>query len=534
MYPRKLTRRVICNYDEPVVQIKNGKLRGLIVEGAYIFRGIRYAEAKRFHMPEPIKPWEGIVNAIQYGPVCKEMQTPIAHDEYYVPHFHYIQDEACQYLNVWTQRLDENAKKPVLFWIHGGGYSTGSSVELYAYDGEDLSRFGDVVVVSVNHRLNCIGYLDLSDFGEEYKYSGNAGMADLVEALRWVHDNIAYFGGDPDNVTILGQSGGGGKVATLIQTPAADGLFHKAIIESGMTDSRTNYMQKDAKAFGRKVVEELGLTKETIKEIEEIPYYKLVRAVKAAQQKCAEEGIQASFSPVYDGDYFMGNGLSELGFRPETKNIPVIIGSNLGEFSGNATANPGEGCKNDWSEEEIARLMRERYGDAADTVAAAFKKAYPCNCPADAIFVDTMFRRGVIAYANGRAAAGCAPVYTYMFDLEMPYLGGTLAWHNAEEAYIFHNAEYLEASYIPGVSEWMQDMMTGAWVAFAYTGDPNHPGMPIWYPAAADRDATMMFDEEPRMQYDYDKELMASIPGGRRFSISRKPAPEGGGPRQSF
>ena len=211
MFPRKLKSQVICNIDEPIVETKAGKLRGLIADGTYIFRGIRYAEAERFHLPRPVRPWEGVKNAIAFGPVCPEESTPIARDQYYVPHYHHMQSEDCQYLNIWTRSVDREAKKPVMVWIHGGLFDTGSGIELYAYDGEELAAFGDVVVVSLNHRLNVLGFLDLSAYGEEYRYSGNVGMADIVEALRWVRENIAAFGGDPDNVTLFGQSGGGQK-----------------------------------------------------------------------------------------------------------------------------------------------------------------------------------------------------------------------------------------------------------------------------------------------------------------------------------
>ena len=230
MFPKKLHRAVICNHDEPIVQTIAGKHRGLIVEETYIFRGIKYADANRFEMPRPVQPWEGVKEAIIFGPVCTEIQTGIAHDAYYVPHFYYPQDENCQYLNIWTQSVEPQAKKPVMLWIHGGGFSSGSSVELYAYDGEDLSKHGDVVVVSLNHRLNVLGFLDMSAYGDKYKYSANVGMADIVAALQWIRDNIAVFGGDPDNVTIMGQSGGGGKVAALLQIPSADGLYHRAVI----------------------------------------------------------------------------------------------------------------------------------------------------------------------------------------------------------------------------------------------------------------------------------------------------------------
>ena len=185
MYPKKLTRSVISNPDYPVVQTKAGKVRGLLEEGTFIFRGVPYAQAKRFQMPEEVTPWEGTRRCNVFGPVCKEIHTPIAHDEYNVPHFHYSQDEDCLNLNLWTQHINDGAKKPVMVWFHGGGHATGSSIELYAYDGMELSEFGDVVVVSVNHRLNCIGYLDLSSFGEQYKYTGNLGTADMVASLKW-------------------------------------------------------------------------------------------------------------------------------------------------------------------------------------------------------------------------------------------------------------------------------------------------------------------------------------------------------------
>ena len=154
MYPRKLTRSVISNPDYPVVETKYGKLRGLWEEDVFIFRGVQYAKAKRFHLPEAPDAWEGTKTAIIYGPVCPEIHTPIAHDEYNVPHYHYIQDEECHYLNIWTKHIEREARRPVMVWIHGGGFSTGSSIELYAYDGHELADFGDVVVVSLNHRLN--------------------------------------------------------------------------------------------------------------------------------------------------------------------------------------------------------------------------------------------------------------------------------------------------------------------------------------------------------------------------------------------
>jgi len=227
MYMRKLTSQVVCTYDDPVAMTKYGKLRGLKVDDTYIFRGVKYADAKRFHMPQKVQPWEGIKDAYHYGYTCSELNTPVPHDNYTVPHYFYPQNEHCQYLNIWTQSLANTAKKPVMVWLHGGGWFSGSSVELHAYDGENLSAYGDVVVVSLNHRLNVLGYLDLSAYGDEYKYSANVGLADLVAALEWVNENIENFGGDPGNVTIFGQSGGGAKVLSMLRLRRLTGFTTK-------------------------------------------------------------------------------------------------------------------------------------------------------------------------------------------------------------------------------------------------------------------------------------------------------------------
>ena len=532
MYPRKLTRSIISNPDYPVAETKAGKLRGLWEEGVFLFRGVKYAEAERFHMPRPVEPWEGTKEAIIYGPVCKEIHTAIAHDEYNVPHYHYIQDEDCLYLNIWTKHIDHSAKKPVMVWIHGGGFSTGSSIELYAYDGMELCDFGDVVVVSLNHRLNCIGYLDLSDFGEEYKYTGNLGQADLVAALRWIHDNIEGFGGDPENVTIMGQSGGGGKVNALLQTPSADGLYHKAVIQSGLFAGEKDTLPEQSKALGRAVVEELGLTQETIEEIETIPYYKLARAAQKAVKKM---GGGMSWHPVKDMDFYFGSGLVNP-FREETKGIPMLVGSVLGEFDQNYNHVYAPGSKNDWDDALVNKLLEKMYGDSAEEVKKTFKQAYPKAKVVDALFTNKVVRIAHRDFCMKRAEEGCAPAYNWLFNLECPLNSGTIPWHNAEEAYMFHNARYLEASYIPGVSEELQDIMAGAWVAFAYTGDPNHVGMKTWDAATRENGACMIFDAETRQECHHDDALMAALPDRPIMSDNAR-EPEttfGGGPRQSL
>ena len=253
-----MARDFMCTKTEPVVQTKAGKLRGFRIDGVYAFHGVKYADAKRFQQPEPVQPWEGIKNALAYGYVCPMLKQDEPNNELMVPHRYWPLDENCQYLNIWTKSLDPSAKKPVLVWLHGGGFAAGSSIEHIAYEGENMSRYGDVVVVSLNHRLNILGYLDLSPFGEKYANSGNAGSADMVAALQWIHDNIAGFGGDPDNVTLFGQSGGGMKVWTLMQTPAADGLFHKGIVQSGCIDGVLDLSKSDGTAIVTALMQALG------------------------------------------------------------------------------------------------------------------------------------------------------------------------------------------------------------------------------------------------------------------------------------
>ena len=222
-------------YDEQtaVVETGKGKVRGYFYDDMYIFKGIPYAKARRFHAPEPVEPWEGVFQAVSYGCVCPLLDLPKPGGELMVPHRFWVMDEDCLNLNIWSPGLD-GEKRPVMVWLHGGGFFAGSSIEQIAYEGENMCKLGQVVVVSVNHRLNILGYCDLSPFGEEYANSGNAGTDDLVAALKWIHDNIESFGGDPENVIIFGQSGGGAKVTTLLQTPAADGLYAKGINMSGV------------------------------------------------------------------------------------------------------------------------------------------------------------------------------------------------------------------------------------------------------------------------------------------------------------
>lgn len=269
----------VFKYDAEtaVVETQQGKVRGYVYDHISIFKGIPYAEAKRFHSPEPVKRWEGVLDATNYGYVCPLLDAPKPMGELTVPHRYWPTSEACQNLNIWTPACD-SGKRPVMVWLHGGGYEAGSAIEQLAYEGENMCWFGQVVVVSVNQRLNVLGYCDLSAFGEEYADSGNAGTNDIIAALQWVHDNIAAFGGDPENVTVFGQSGGGAKVTTLLQTPAADGLYAKGINMSGVVGPLLVDSKGNGEDLVRAMMKELDIT--DVKELETVSYERLAYAYK--------------------------------------------------------------------------------------------------------------------------------------------------------------------------------------------------------------------------------------------------------------
>ena len=319
--------KFIYQKDYPVVQTKEGALRGYEWKGTCIFKGIPYAHAQRFRKPERIKPWDGVKDVQSYGYVSPLLhpEQPGGNGEMMVPHMYWSEKEDCQNLNIWTPSIRDGRKRPVMVWLHGGGFSAGSSIEQLAYDGENLSRAGDVVVVSVNHRLNVLGYLDLSPFGEKYRDSANAGNLDLIAALEWIRDNIEGFGGDPENVTLFGQSGGGVKVWSLLQMPEADGLFHKGIIESGVLDPDLLGDAEDGN--GREIIgamlAELGLEEKDVDQLETLPYDQLAQAYENAAPKVAQKGEYVGNHPHKNQSYF-GDAIKH-GFREETKKIPLLI-----------------------------------------------------------------------------------------------------------------------------------------------------------------------------------------------------------------
>lgn len=491
-------------FDEvPVVQTKAGKLKGYFYDGAYIFKGIPYAQAKRFQMPEDVTPWEGIKDATSYGFVCPLMQQDTPNAELMVPHRYWPQDENCQNLNIWTKALDENAKKPVLVWLHGGGHVAGSSIEQIAYDGLNMCTLGDVVVVSVNHRLNILGYMDLSPFGDKYKNSANAGHADLVASLKWVRENIAHFGGDPENVTLFGQSGGGMKITGLMQIPAADGLFHKGIIMSGVDDGKLMpQIPGDGRMIVTAMLEELGLSEDQVEALETIPYSELVKAYGKVSPMVMQKGGYVGCGPMKD-DYYYGEPLI-TGFREHANTIPVMVGSVFGEFA----FKPMPFNKYALSDEEQKAMIAEQFGDHAEELIDLFVKAYPDKKIVDLLSLDRIFRMPSKELAKVQAKAGKAPAYLYNFTLEFPIAAGKTAWHCSDIPFVFHNTDKVEICNIDGVSDELEDKIFKAVIQFARTGNPNHSGLPQWPAVTPEEEPTMIFDRQCKVVNNYDDELM--------------------------
>ena len=514
---QQATGEIIASSETAVAQTESGKVGGFLQDGIYIYKGIPYAKAERFMPPRPADKWEGVRSSRMFGPTCPQaVRMGWGADEHAFA-FHWddgYPGEDCLRVNIWTPGLNDGKKRPVMVWLHGGGYAAGSGQELPSYDGFNLAKKGDAVVVTLNHRLNVLGFLDLSAYGDKYAKSGNAGLLDLVAALQWVNKNIAAFGGDAQNVTIFGQSGGGGKVSTLLATPSAKGLYHKAIVQSG---SMLRTMDaKYSRRIGAAVMDELGLKASQIDELQKMPYERLLAAgekavakVKAEAEK--EDGVSTfifGWAPTVDGDV-----LPAQPFDPQapaqSKDVPVMIGTTLHEF----TMSTYVPAFRTITKEKAVEFLKQRYGDRTDDFLAAFEKAYPGYRPKDLVDVDFVFRPGAVEQARLKAAQQGAPVYMYMFAWESPVLDGMFrSTHCMEIPFAFNNA-VLHASMTGGGAEAqaLAEKMSGAWLNFARTGNPNAEGLPQWDAYTEEGGATMFFNNRCEVKHHHDKELLEVV-----------------------
>ncbi len=492
--------RVVVTNETTIAETVYGKVQGYLDGDVFTFKGIPYAQAERFMPPTPPEKHDSIVKCRLYGPKAPQTetfewhginQTDYAFGNQFV--LEPMDEKGCLVLNVWTKGLNDNKKRPVFVWIHGGGYFAGSGHDLPCYEGRALAEKGDIVTLTLNHRLNVLGYCDLTALGGKYANSVNLGMQDIVMALQWVKDNIAFFGGDPDNVTIGGQSGGGGKVSTLLAMPSAHGLFHKAIIQSGSTLRQTESTQ--SQKLGMAMLKELGVTAANAdKKLPTFTYQQLLDASsKAAQQLAKADGKEArrmGNAPVVDGKI-----LPTHPFDPAapalSKDIPVIIGTDFNEFSFENTP---------LSMEEAMPLLKQRYGDQTDQYVEAFKKVYPDKTPREMLAIDLAFRPGAIKQATLKSAQQGAPVYHYLFTWQ-PTTNVLAASHGMELPFMFNNvALQPEMTGNTPEAHALEDIISSAWIQFIKTGNPNHEGMPTWEPFTPEKPVYMVFDNTCEMK----------------------------------
>ena len=490
-----------------LAETDKGPVRGYEQNGLSIFKGVPYAKAKRFHAPEPVEKWDGVFDAASYGFVCPLLANDRPNGELYVPHRYWPMDEDCLNLNVWTPGLDDR-KRPVLVWLHGGGFEAGSSIEQAAYDGANMARLGDAVVVSVNHRLNILGYFDLSDFGEEYANSANAGTDDLIAALQWVQNNISAFGGDPENVTLFGQSGGGAKITTLLQTPAADGLYAKGINMSGVIGR----LLADEKGSGREIAEalmaELGLS--SVRELETVDYRLLARAYLKLRPAFQAEGKYVGCKP-HPNAFYAGDPCV-TGFRKETAHIPLMVGSVFGEFN---TFSPSPWDKAALSPAQQEKTLREVLGaEGAGALLPLFREAWPERDVLDLMQLDFIFRSPEIEYIAKRSALN-ESTFSYLFSLDQPLNGSTPPWHCSDIPYVFHNMDLAEHTHRPdgdnAIAERVQEQVFQSVLAFARTGNPSNPLLPAWPACRPGCENTMVIGENCEVRKNFDHALIPAV-----------------------
>jgi len=523
--PNSSQSTLIAGSGIATVETGKGKVQGFVKQGIATFRGVPYAKAERFMPPEDVAPWEGTRFALSYGNICPQtINAKLPEPQTFFSDWRFWPaSEECQNLNVWTPGFGDGKKRPVMVWLHGGGFFSGSSMELPVYDGTRLAQSGDVVVVSVNHRLNVLGFLDLSAYGEEFRQSANAGMLDIVAALQWVQKEIGQFGGDPGNVTIFGQSGGGAKVATLMAAPSAKGLFQKAIIQSGAPGGfgPTAGEPETARRVAELTLQFAGISTDKVQELQTISYEELAAASQKALLAVSEEknggrnslGFPTvNWQPIVDGDFLPASPFAEA--APEySKGVPLMVGSTLSEF---ANLNPRIAGHQAWGPDEVRNYLKETNGDNADAIYAAYGKAYPELEPRNWLTVDSGLRPAVLRTATLKAQQG-DPAYVYLFAWRSPVLAyGWAAGHSSALAFVFDNGQLGEQSNGGGpVVDRLAGIMSQAWINFARNGNPNHDAMAEWPAFTADHPSTMVFDEDPDARIGYDDELMRWLNPGR-------------------
>jgi para-nitrobenzyl esterase len=483
-----------------VADTEYGKIRGFVLRGVHQFLGIPYGadtSGKNRFMP-PVKPaaWKEVKPCVWWGNTAPQIMDKRYSNAYasFVDHWNYDDvSEDCLKLNVWTPAID-SGKRPVVVWLHGGGFTNGNAIEQDGYHGENLSRLGNIVFCSINHRLGPFGYSHLKAAGG-HPHSGNVGNLDMVAALEWVKNNIANFGGDPNNVTIIGQSGGGAKVTSLMNMPSAKGLFHKAVALSGT--SLTGLNKEYAEKLGLKVMEEAGLQPGEIEKLQQIPWRQYIDITTRAVEKFAEEAkkmniSRGGFSPVADGVT-----MNDQPFFSDpnhfSADIPLIINTTFHESSPSRT---------DASLEEITlagvvEKIKPRFGAEAGKIVEAYSQNFPKAKPVEIWAMILSNRKGAIAAADAKVSQRKAPVYVSWFGWQPPLFDGRMrAFHCDDICFWFYNTDLMLTHTGGGKRpRALSTKMAKSFLNFIKTGSPNGGGLPTWKPYTKENGETMILDD---------------------------------------
>jgi para-nitrobenzyl esterase len=533
--PSTRTRVTRAAADGPILQIGDtiavadtayGKVRGYILRDVHHFLGVPYGAdtsgANRFMPPQKPKPWTEVRPTLWWGNTAPQNMDNRYASQYGAFRDHWNYDdvsEDCLRLNVFTPALKDGKKRPVMFWIHGGGYSNGNGIEHDGYNGENLARAGDVVFVSINHRLGPLGYCNLAGAGgAKYAASGQVGQLDIVAALEWVRDNIANFGGDPGNVTIMGQSGGGAKVCVLTAMPQAKGLFHKAVVLSGASVRAGD--KANAEKLGSYVLAEAGLTAADIDKLQQIPWKQYLEIAAKAQRKLAQEmqaqglGLRGGFSPSVDGTILPQHPYSPEP-APTAANVPMLICSTENEQAPAWT----DASLMNVTLPQVADRLKERagfgpgLGDKALDVVNAYAKAFPDKKPVEIWSLVSSNRQSVVTLADAKSKQP-APVFVSWFAWQPPLFDGRMgAFHCIDICFWFRNTDLMYTHTGGGARpRTLADKMAASLVQFMKTGDPNGTGLTPWPRYTPAKGETLVLDDTISVQNDPDREPRRALP----------------------